>query len=233
MSVRECPLSVRHDPLMSALSGQVKAVRRRYALLTIAAFALLLVPTATALRDRIVNFFQGTPPPRAVSNSFAANNRLARMAIQKGFPKRFPQADVTRAHGVLETATIYGPQDVWVAPNDEGGSCWWVAFANDEPMGRAGVQPGYGTCDRGQEEGGSIDVIGPTWDEWHPKVRTLFGLVHVHADHVVVDLKDGSTQTLPVVEGAYLASLDREAKLERITAYENGARVATWDAPTD
>ena len=60
----------------------------------------------------------------------------------------------------------------------------------------------------------------------------LTELVPVKADHVIVVLKDGTTRTLPVVEGAFLASLDRDAQLDHITAYDGDEQVASWEMPT-
>jgi hypothetical protein len=203
--------------------------RRRYVLVAAAAAALLVVPTAVALRGEITSLFEGTPAPPAVSNTFEGGNRMADLSTRKGFGDRFPHADVSKAHGVLEIQTVYGPQDLWAAPNDQGGTCWFWDFANDEPSDPSGAQPGSGTCD----DGGRRSSIAPSiaWELPHPAVSTLFGLVDVHADRVVVELTDGSTRTLPVVEGAFLASLDRGARLEHITAYDGDEQVATFTRP--
>jgi hypothetical protein len=203
--------------------------RRRYVLLASVAAAAVIVPTGIALGGEISGLFQGTPAPPAVSNTFESGNRIADLATQRGMHDRFPHADVSRAHGVLEIQTIYGPQDVWAAPNDQGGTCWFVDFANDEPVEPGGAQPGYGTCDTAEHS----DTVDPSigWELPHPAVSTLFGLVHVQADRVIVELKDGSTHTLPVVESAFLASLDKDAKLDHITAYDGDDQVATWIAP--
>jgi hypothetical protein len=203
--------------------------RRRYVLVAAAAVALLLVPTAVALRGEITSLFEGTPAPPAVSNTFEGGNRIADLATQKGFGDRFPHADVSRAHGVLEIQTVYGPQDLWAAPNDRGGTCWFWDFANDEPTEPGGAQPGSGACDNGGHRASIGTSIG--WELAHPAISTLFGLVDVRADRVVVRLQDGSTRTLPVVEGAFLASLDKGARLEHITAYDGDDQVATWTAP--
>jgi hypothetical protein len=50
----------------------------------------------------------------------------------------------------------------------------------------------------------------------------------VKADRVVVELEDGSARTLPVVERVILASLDKDAQLRQITAYEGDRQVTTW-----
>jgi hypothetical protein len=220
------PFEARADGWADVLQ-RTHRTRRRYALLGAALVALLLVPTAVALRGQIANLFQGTPAPPSVSTSFESNNRIADMATQKGFGDRFPHADVSKAHGVIEVQTSEGPEDLWAAPNDQGGNCWWVDFAND-PEGPGG-KLGFGTCDTNHLSA-AIEP-GVTWVEQHPTLATLMGLVHVNADRVVVRLKDGTTVTLPVVEGAFLASLDKGAQLHHITAYKGDDEVASWEAP--
>jgi hypothetical protein len=220
------PFGRRDDGWADVLT-RARARRRRYALVGAVLVALVLVPASLALSGEIADLFQGTPAPPAVSTSFESNNRVADMATQRGFRDRFPHADVSKAHGVLQIQTPDGPEEVWAAPDDQGGQCWWVDFAND-PSGPGG-KPGSGTCDTG-EHGGSISTsLG--WEEPHPTLATLFGLVHVQADRVVVRLKDGSTRTLPVVEGAFLASLHEGAQLDHITAYDGDDAVASWEAP--
>jgi hypothetical protein len=207
--------------------GRARRARRRYAALGAVALALVLVPTAVALGGKVGDLFHGTPAPPAVSSSFEANNRMADMATQQGFADKFPHADVSQAHGVLEVQTPDGPEDLWVAPDDQGGHCWWVDWAND-PVTAAG-QFGFGGCDRADQQSG-IEP-GTIWVEAHPTLQTLWGRVYVQADRVVVGLEDGSSSTLPVVEGGFLASLSRHAKVERVTAYEGDNEVASWEAP--
>jgi hypothetical protein len=140
---------------------RARRARRRYAAAGVAMLALLLVPTAVALRGQIANLFQGTPAPPAVSTSFELLNRIAAdLATQRGFGDRFPQADVSKAHGVLEVQTSDGPEDLWVAPNDQGGQCWFVDFANDpaEPQG----QYGFGGCDPSPPPASNINW-GSVW----------------------------------------------------------------------
>jgi hypothetical protein len=209
--------------------SRARRTRRRYALGVAVAVAAIAVPSAVAFGDDIENLFRGTPAPPPVSSSFESNNRMADMATQNGFRDQFPHADVSQAHGVIEIQTPDGPEDVWAAPTDRGGKCWWVDFANDAPVN--GSQSGYGVCDT-PENNGSI-ATGMTWQEAHASLSTLFGLVRVQADRVVVQLKSGSTRTLPVVEGAFIASFDRSDvdQLDRVTAYDGDDQVGTWESP--
>jgi hypothetical protein len=206
--------------------ARASTTRRRYAALAVAALALLLVPTAFALRERIADLFQGTPAPPAVSTSFEANNKVADMATQKGFGDRFPHADVSRAHGVIEIQTPDGPQDLWAAPNDKGGTCYFVDWANDAP-GPDGQQFGFGGCSRSSPPSSDIGW-GSIWSYSHPDLLTVYGQVYVPAARVHVQLADGSVLTLPVVEDYFLGSLPNGVKVERITAYnDSGDAVAT------
>jgi hypothetical protein len=204
---------------------RVHHTRRRYVLVGVALVALVLVPAAVALRGEISDLFTGTPAPPAVSTSFEANNRIADMALRRGFGDRYPHADVARAHGVLEVQTSDGPLDLWVAPNDQGGNCWWVDFAGD-PEGPDGKY-GFGGCDT--PDAAAIEPA-MVWVAPHPDLVTLWGRVHVPADRVVVELQDGSSSTLPVVEGGFLASFPQGSLLERVTAYDGDEQVASWRA---
>jgi hypothetical protein len=197
--------------------ARARTARRHYSALAVAALALVLVPTAVALRGQIADLFQGTPAPPAVSTSFAAQNRAADMATQNGFEAKFPHADVSQAHGVVEIQTADGPQDLWVAPNDQGGKCWFVDWAND-PAGPGG-QFGFGGCDPSPPPSSNINW-GSVWVYPHPGLQTVWGHVFVPATQVKVRLV-GSVLTLPVVEGGFLGSLPKGGEIERITAYDD------------
>jgi len=218
------PFESRSDGWDDVLS-RASRTRSRYILVAAAAAALLLVPTAVALRGEITGLFQGTPPPPEISQSFSASNRMADMAARDGFANRFPHADVSKAHGVIEIQTPDGPLDVWAAPDDAGGQCWWIDFA-DDPAGPGGKY-GYGVCDTNPPDAPDIEP-GITWLDQHPELSTLFGLVHGEADRVVVELVDGTIRSLPVVEGAFVDSLAKGARLEHITAYNGDDQVASW-----
>jgi hypothetical protein len=220
------PFPPDHDGWNDVLARASRS-RSRYILVAAAAAALLIVPAAVALRGEITNVFEGTPAPPAVTTSFEGNNKVADMATQKGFGDKFPHVDITKIRGVLEIETPDGPQDVWAAPNDQGGTCWFVDWAHDSAPN--GVQPGSGTCDTGERRG-SIGM-GFGWEFTHPSLKTLFGQADARSDRVVVELKDGSSRTLPVVEGVFLGSFDKETQLARITAFDGNDRVATWEAP--
>jgi hypothetical protein len=210
--------------------ARARRTRRHYALLCVVLAALLLVPTGVALRGQIVNLFQGTHAPPGVSKSFEGQNKMADLATQKGFAGRFPHADVSKAHGVLEVQTGDGPEDLWVAPSDEGGQCWFIDFASDTPV--SGDQYGFGGCDRLPPPTSNISW-GAVWLEPHPTLLTLWGHVYVPANKVEVELADGSRITLPLVEGFFLGSLDKGVQVDRISAYDaSGNSVASVSRPS-
>lgn len=204
--------------------------RRPRLALTVALVGFVLVPAALAFGGKIVDLFEGTPAPPSISTVFAANNQLADKATQQGFAARFPQADVSKAHGVIQIQTADGPQDLWAAPNDQGGLCWFVDFAIDRP-GPNG-QLGFGTCDTSTRPASNITLEGPTWMLPHPSLYTVDGRVYVDAATVQLTLADGSTATLPVVEGLFLGSLDKGTKVTQVTAYDKaGNKVAQRTMP--
>jgi hypothetical protein len=207
------PFEPRADGWSDVLRRAGRA-RRRYAVVAAGIAALLLVPTSLALRA----LFQGTPAPPAVRTVFAD------WFTRQGFASRYPQADVSQAHGVLEVQSPDGPEDLWVAPNDEGGQCWFIDWANDPP-GPDG-QFGFGGCYPVPVKE-AIDW-GASWVPSHPTAQTLFGHVNDPATRAEIDLASGSTLHLPVVEGFFLASLAREDKVVQIRAYDaSGEKVAT------
>jgi hypothetical protein len=212
--------------------ARARTTRRRYAALAVVALALVLVPTAVALRGQVADLFQGTPAPPDISNFFATNKRVADELTKRGFAANFPQADVSKAHGVIQIQTADGPQELWAAPNDQGGVCWFIAFVNDPAPN--GVKPGFGACDTSASAPPppDIDFEGPGWDISHPSLYTVDGRVNVDAATVKVTFPDGSNIRLPVVEGLFLGSLDREVKVAQVTAYdEAGNRVAQMTRP--
>jgi hypothetical protein len=214
---------------------RARRTRRRYALGTAVLAALLLVPAGLALRAA----FQGTPAPPAVQTWFAD------ALTQKGFANRFPHAKVSEAHGVLEVQTSDGPEDLWVAPNDQNGACWFIDFA-DDPPGPDG-QYGFGGCypfagfTLGRSRAAIYGVLSPrpkslfdgidwgaVWIYPHPALQTVWGRLTVPATRVEVDLANGSTLHLPVVESFFLASLSKDDRVTEIQAYDDsGAIVAT------
>jgi hypothetical protein len=203
--------------------------RRPRLVLALVLAALVIVPAAVAFGSRIVDLFEGSPPSPGISIAYAAFNHNADEAVQQGFAGWFPRVDLRGLHGVIETRTADGPEDLWTAPNDQGGQCWWIDFAND-PLSE-GHQLGNGTCDTATPPASNIS-IEDFWRDEHPSLATVDGRVYVDASSVQLTLADGSTVTAPVVEGFYLFSLGKSDKVTQATAYNAaGSSVAEWTRP--
>ena len=138
----------------------------------------MLVPAAVAFGSRIVDIFEGTPAPPEVSTNFNAFNAMADLSTKQGFADNAPHADVSKAHGVVEIQTADGPEDLWAAPSADGGTCYFIDFANDPP-GPTGKR-GFGGCNHSGTPASNIN-----WsDDWvvsHPDLLTFSGSVFVDA----------------------------------------------------
>jgi len=203
--------------------------RRSRLVLGIAAAALVVVPTALAFGGKIVDLFEGTPAPPEVSTTFTALNKMADYSLQQGFAWKIPHSDVSKAHGVIEIQTADGLEDLWAAPSDQGGNCYFIDFANDPP-GPNGKY-GFGGCDPSPPPASNINW-GDVWVAPHPDLLTVWGSVFVDAANVQVTLDDGSTLNLPVVERLFLGSVPKGAKVEKVAAFDAaGDQVAEWTRP--
>jgi hypothetical protein len=194
--------------------------------LAVAVAALILVPTGVAFGGKLADLFEGTPAPPDVSTAFAESNRMADEVVQQGFAAQWPHADVSKAHGVIEIQTPDGPEDLWAAPDDLGGQCSFIDFANDPP-GKDGMIDGFGDCPRSAPQPGEGIGFGDEWSYKHPDLLTIYGNVYVDAATVRVTFDDGSTATLPVVEHFYLGSAVKGTKVDSVTALDSaGNQVA-------
>ena len=194
--------------------------------LGLAVAVLVLVPTGVAFGGKLADLFEGTPAPPDVSTAFADSNRMADMFVRRGFASQWPHADVSKAHGVIEIQTPDGPEDMWAAPDDQGGQCTFIDFANDPP-GKDGMY-GFGDCPRAAPQADEKIGFGDEWGYKHPDVLTIYGSVYVDAAAVRLTFDDGSTATLPVVEHLYLGSAPRGTKVDAVTALDSaGNQVAT------
>jgi len=162
--------------------------------------------------------FQGTPAPPDVSTNFKQLNEFADVDVQNGFAKAFPQTDASKAHGVIEIQTPDGPEDLWAAPNNQGGQCYLIDWAND-PVGKDGSMYGFNGCEQSPPPTSNINV-NDVWVYEHPDLMTVYGSVYVPATTVQVSLDDGSSVTLPVVENLFLGSVPRGTKVEKVTAFD-------------
>jgi hypothetical protein len=224
--------------------------RRPRLALAIAVVGVVLVPTALAFGGRIIALFQGTPAPPAISFVFTGQNRFAEMAMRAGFATRFPHVDVSKAHGVIQIQTTDGPEDLWAAPNDQGGQCSFIDFAEQPPGSSAHNEVthvahngpgavsststvnglGFGTCDPATPPPSNITLHQFGWT-LHPSLVTATGTVYVDAATVQLTLADGSTATLPVVERLFLGSFDKGAKVTHVTAYDKAGNPVAHITP--
>jgi len=210
----------------------LEPVRMRRSWRPVLAVAVAVVALAGAGVAIAAGFgaFEGTPAPPDVSTSFTQLNSMADQAIQEGISTRWPQADASKAHGVIEVQTTDGPEDLWAAPNDQGGQCYFIDWANDPPE-QDGSKYGFGGCPPSQEPTSNINW-GDVWIVGHPDFMTFWGTVYVAATTVQVTLDDGSTVALPVVEHMFLASLPRGDKVGKVTAFDaSGNQVAESSTP--
>lgn len=207
-----------------ALATRSVTRRRRYVfrlpprlVLAVVVAALVLVPTGVAFGGKLAGLFEGTPAPPDVSTNFTNFNRMADLPVQQGFAQRWPHADVSKAHGVIEVLTPDGPEDMWAAPNDQGGQCYFIDFANDPP-GNDGMY-GFGGCEPSTSLTEKIDY-GDVWTYVHPDLMTVYGSVHVDAATVRLTLDDGSTATLPVAEHLFLGSTAKGVTVDAVAALD-------------
>ena len=207
---------------------------RRPLALALTAAVLVIAPPAVAFGGRIIDFFEGTAPTPAVVASFAPLADAPSAATRKGASNHLPGADVSKLHGVIEIHTADGPEDLWAAPNGTGGQCVFVDFANDSPV--QGAQPGNGTCDASMPPVSRM-TLASFWMRSHSSLSTVYGRVYANAASVKLGFADGSSQTVQVIEGHYLASIPNDsvdnANVIRATALDaQGDQVAAWAPPS-
>jgi hypothetical protein len=188
------------------------------------------VPPAVALGGRIVDLFEGSPPTPAIVSLYAPLAKAPTSATRQEIANKLPEADLSKIHGVMEIQTADGPEDLWTAPNTAGGQCVFVDFANDAPV--QDTQPGNGACDTATPPSSNVK-LQTFWMRSHSSLSTVYGRVYVNAASVKLDLADGSSQTAPVVEGNYLASIPSNGVINHATAYDtHGDQVADWTPPS-
>jgi hypothetical protein len=184
--------------------------------------------------------FEGTQAPPDITATFVQLNKMAESAVQQGFAAQWPKADVSKVHGVVEVQTADGPEDLWAAPSDQGGQCYFIDWANDPPGqdgSKYGIGGGCGPVPPPASSPPSAPPhisIGDVWIEGHPDLMTVYGTVNAPATTLQITLGDGSTVTVPVIEHFILDSLPRGTVLDKAVAFDaSGNEVAqrTLSAP--
>jgi hypothetical protein len=210
--------------------SRARRSRRRYIAVVAAVAVLVLAPAAWAA----VNAFEGTPAPQVIQQDFSYH----RVTInpRTGFVHFIPDADASKAHGVLQLQTSDGPLDLWAAPerrvvhgeplvpkNDVSGTCWFVGCESDISAEHA---IGTGSCTESNDPAITPETYN---DASHPAYTVLVGSVTGLETTLDVTLTDGSTTTLPVAEHLFMGALPHGSELASITGREaNGNVVASW-----
>ena len=171
--------------------------QRRYVALVVAIAVLVLAPATWAA----VHAFEGTPATPSVEQNFGQMNSMLAQAEAAATASdqsmNIQQANVSRAHGVLQVQTSYGPLDLWAAPELGGkGRCYFLSWERD---GAKAKGYGGGACTNPAARPSPIDV-GIQWEASHPALSVLVGTVTGPETTLDVRLRGRGTVTLPVVE---------------------------------
>ena len=223
----------------SGVTGRGERRRWRPVLVAVAVAAALAGATAAIAAG--FGAFENTPAPPAITGSFTQLNGAADASVKAGLAAKYPQANVSKAHGVIEVQTPDGPLDLWAAPDDQGGQCVFMDFANS-PLGEDGAQPGGSACYQSSPTPSNIEVeqfgFPPPPGSPEPNLNecdrgialcrvAISGIVYVDAATVQVTLDDGSKMTLPVVEHLFLGSLPQPKTIEKVAAFDaSGNQIA-------
>jgi len=169
--------------------------QRRYTVVLVTVAVLVLAPATWAA----VRAFRGSPAPPPVRRFLRFTNRQW---------KGLPQAEVSKAHGVIQVRTKRGPLDLWVAPSTAGGLCFLIDYQADRT----------GRMQQGRSEmcwarGAHFPPIFTGTDAGESSPSTMiYGYVKGPAATVKVTLTNRMTPpsrtrtiTLPVVEHFFLA----------------------------
>jgi hypothetical protein len=206
--------------------GRARRTRRRYALAAVFAVALVVVPTAFAFGDRIADWFHGKPAPASIRQDFVQFNagmqQLAAAGAKAGFLRKAPHAIAARAHGVVALQTADGPVYLWAAPRRGGGICWLLQLVAAKAAGD------FSTCD----ETWPVDqqlTFGTFGTIYYPSEQLIVGQALGGASSVVVDLSNGQTTKLPVVEGLFMGAFPKHVHPLEVASYDaTGARIVVY-----
>jgi hypothetical protein len=189
--------------------------QRRYAAVVIAVAALGLAACSWVA----VKAFEGTPAPPPVRGTFEFSNRATAEAAKR-IGKAFPQAEVAKAHGVLQVQTKDGPLDLWAAPATDGGACFVVGWEADRlPKLQVGSTSGCVPADPHPPIGAGTSGVSQ-----HP-YTVVYGYAAGPAATAQVKLWSGRSVTLPVVEHFFLAALPTGSAVASVTGRDANGKV--------
>ena len=201
---------------------RARRTRRRYAVAAACAAVLIVVPTAFAFGGRLADWFHGKPAPAGIREDFVKFNadmqRMAAFTAKSGFVRKAPQVIASRAHGVLALRTADGPVYLWAAPRRGGGVCWLLQLGS-----LSGA-----SCDETwpPDRRLSFSTMGALT---YPSEQFVFGRALGGAASVVVNLSDGETTKLPVVEGLFMGAFPKHVHPLEVTAYDaSGKRLVAF-----
>jgi hypothetical protein len=183
---------------------RARRARRRYTAVALTVAVLVLASCSWVA----VKAFEGTPAPAPVRRTFEFPSRVAAGAA-KQIRKTFPQADVSKAHGVLQVQTKDGPLDLWAAPATHGETCSDVGWEAD--MTAKQQIAASSECSPVDQPGPSIDP--GTFEEFDHPYIVVTGVATGPVVTVKVTLSDGRSITLPVVEHFFLGALPRSSEI--------------------
>lgn len=186
--------------------ARARRSRRRYVAAVVTGAALVIVPAAWA----ITQAFEGKPAPQSIKSEFRFGNRM-KAKIDMVLGRKEPKAIASKAHGVIQVQTADGPIDLWAAPASDGGTCYFVGWESELRKTRAG---GTSTCVPATAKRSNAQSFGEHnlefewWGDYlHRNYRVANGYAYGRATTVRVNLSDGSSKTLPVVEGLFLGAV--------------------------
>ena len=169
--------------------------------------ALLLVPTAVALRGQVRIYSRNART--ASRRTFEFTTRWQTRQPQ-GFVSRFPHADVSQA------PVLWRANKRWAGETLGGAQ---RPAANAGSRNSLTTLPGHKEADSGGCRGASDTTRHPRsrraayWTDRHPTLfDSAWSCPQKFAANVEVQLEDGSRSKLPVVEGFFLGSFDKGTK---------------------
>jgi hypothetical protein len=197
----------------------------RKPLIAAVALALVATPAALAFGSRLVDLFEGTPASPAVQGAYTTFNGRLTAAIERGFSSAQP-ADVSQIHGVIAVQTSKGDLlDLWSAPEQGGGACYLLELTKPVAPDTSFFPTSGCNPETPTNTPYSTNIsYSRYWKLNGPLV--ISGYTYNNAASVEIDLADGSTLRLPVVERYFLAAigptgrLDPNGQVSQIISYD-------------
>jgi hypothetical protein len=189
--------------------------RRARVVMAVGLAGLVLVPAAVAVGGRLAGWFQGKPAPASIRQDFVKFNaqmqQMSAAEAKSGLARQAPQAIASRAHGVLALRTADGPVYMWAAPRRGGGICWLIQLAAAKGIS-------YASCDQTWPPDQQL-TFGTFGAIVYPSEQFIMGRAVGGAASVVVNLSNGTTTRLPVVEGLFMGAIPKHVHPLEVASY--------------